>query len=470
MKKIYICFLTLALSVQFGCQKYLDIQPKGYVVPSTVEDFEKILEAKDLQWPFSTILDVLSDDYYNWSLSRTNIPVTAQNQAYQWSETIFSTSNDLLSQSFYNRLYANIYQFNAVINNIDNATGGTESRKTAAKAKARALRAFSFLYLVNLYAKQYNPNTSSTDPGIPLVYDTNISQNPPDRGTVQGVYDYIISEINASLPNLPSIGANYFEMTKGAAYGTLARAYLYMGNYAAAGEAASQALTFQNGLIDYNNEFSTYNGNGLNFIYTKTGSLLSQRPNTQDIFIRYHSSSLGMYGFGVSLETVALFPENDLRRIVLTPSSVTTATPAIWNGNYYYMAYSTVYQYSIGITVPEMLLVRAEANARLGNLSAAMTDLNLLRKARIRANAYTALAANTVTDAVKLVLLERRKELFFKGARWFDMRRLSADPVYGFTARHYFADGTFIELTPGSNRYVLRLPESAITDGIIQNP
>jgi len=469
MKRVYILFLTIILSLQFGCQKYLDIQPKGYLIPSTVEDYERILNNRDLQWSISTTLDILSDDSYIWSVEPPNIPVNSTNQAYQWSEDIFLTASELQDYSFYNRLYENIYQYNAIINNIDNATGGTLSRKIIAKAKAKVLRAFSFWYLVNLYAKQYNNLTASADLGIPLIMGTDLNQEIPGRGTVQQDFDFILSEINESIPLLPTSGSNLFDLDQRGAYGILARIYLSMENYPEAGKAAGEVLARNNTLVDYNSYYATYNNRGLTFIYMSSTSPFSTGQSPEDIFIRYYNSSRGMAGNGIAQSVVNLFPDNDLRRVSLTPESVWTATPGVSTGNYYYMYY-ILYQYSIGITVPEMYLIRAEANARAGNIAAALNDVNTLRRYRIKTSEYQEITASTETEAVQTVLLERRKELLFKGARWFDMRRLNADPVYGFTPRHYFADGTFVELMPNSNRYVLRFPQSAVQQGITQNP
>lgn len=67
----------------------------------------------------------------------------------------------------------------------------------------------------------------------------------------------------------------------------------------------------------------------------------------------------------------------------------------------------------------ELLLIRAEANIGLGNLTAAQADINLVRAA-------AGLAPVTLTDAnqaIDQLLHERRYSLFIEGHRWVDMRR-----------------------------------------------
>ncbi len=67
----------------------------------------------------------------------------------------------------------------------------------------------------------------------------------------------------------------------------------------------------------------------------------------------------------------------------------------------------------------ELLLIRAEANIQLGNLSDAEADINVVRAA-------AGLAPVTLADqasAFNQLVYERRYSLFLEGHRWVDMRR-----------------------------------------------
>ena len=64
----------------------------------------------------------------------------------------------------------------------------------------------------------------------------------------------------------------------------------------------------------------------------------------------------------------------------------------------------------------ELLLIRAEANLRLGNVPAALTDLNAVR---LVSGGLAPLAAATIDD----LLYERRYSLILEGMRWIDARR-----------------------------------------------
>ncbi len=62
------------------------------------------------------------------------------------------------------------------------------------------------------------------------------------------------------------------------------------------------------------------------------------------------------------------------------------------------------------------------------------------------------------------VLMERQRQLIFRGLRWMDLRRLNRDPRFAKTLRKQI-DGQVYELEPGSKRYVWPIPEDAVTYG-----
>ena len=75
-----------------------------------------------------------------------------------------------------------------------------------------------------------------------------------------------------------------------------------------------------------------------------------------------------------------------------------------------------------GPTVAEMHLIKAEAHARLNNITEAMNSLNTLRAKRLMPGAWVNLTASSKDDAIKKVIDERRREMPFV-QRWYDLRR-----------------------------------------------
>src|SRR5690606_17938599 len=105
------------------------------------------------------------------------------------------------------------------------------------RAEARFLRALSYWHGVDMYGP------------IPLV--TEPSGTPPAQATRQQVFDFIVSELNAIIPDLPPAAgqATYARATQEAAHMLLAHVYLNGEVYTGAGyytEAANEAAAVIN--------------------------------------------------------------------------------------------------------------------------------------------------------------------------------------------------------------------------------
>ncbi|MCW3464412.1 RagB/SusD family nutrient uptake outer membrane protein [Chitinophaga nivalis] len=467
--QLFFISVIVAGMISFtSCKKFLDVSPKGYVIPQTTEDFEWLLNNNNLISILSTDLDVLSDDFLFPGVDKAALAIdqSARSRTYQWLAELYSTPDELLYSAPWTKLYGCIYQYNAVINGIGNASGGTPERKKIALARARAGRALCYWYLVNLYAKPYHVASAGTDPGVPWVVSNDIMTALPGRGNVQTACNLIVAELQAAIPDLPVSAPDPYQLTRAAGYGILARTWLMMGNYAEAGKMAGNALQYNARLIDYNTAYTEAAGQ---FAPVKNGPYTDMLKQPEHIYVQHYTMTMGLVWQAISRATEKLFEPNDLRRMFVNLDIATNTTTHQLDSTYRYMMKNGFYV-CIGITTPEMLLIRAECAARQGDVGAAMNDINLLRKNRIKTSYYKILSATSPKEAVRMVLAERRKELLFKGARWLDMRRLNEDPDFGFTAHHDLKDGTTIDLLPGSNRYTLLIPVTALTADITQNP
>lgn len=119
----------------------------------------------------------------------------------------------------------------------------------------------------------------------------------------------------------------------------------------------------------------------------------------------------------------------------------------------------------------EVYLIRAECRARSGDLSGAMSDLNALLKKRWNKSAiFREYTANTIEEAVKLILTERRKELLYRGTMWSDMRRMSLEPTYALSFSRSI-NGQLYQLLPNGSGYIHQIPQVIIElSGMEQNP
>lgn len=129
------------------------------------------------------------------------------------------------------------------------------------------------------------------------------------------------------------------------------------------------------------------------------------------------------------------------------------------------------------LRLSELYLLRAECRARLNDLAGAKADVEALRVKRmpaVNATVPATIAAQQVS-LLKFIMDERIREFAVEGFRWFDMRRLSVDPLipqttFTHTLYRSATDTTMYLLRP--ERLTLRLPQIIIdqNSGMLNNP
>jgi len=170
------------------------------------------------------------------------------------------------------------------------------------------------------------------------------------------------------------------------------------------------------------------------------------------------------YSFRGFVDTTlySMYQDNDLRK---------TGYFRFENGYYRFKGPYTangVYLFT-GIATDEMLLVRAESYARVGDIENAMKDLNTLMVKRWDNTVpYPEISATDQADAITKILSERRKELLMRGIRWADIKRLNKQGE-NITPTRFISGETFT-LPPNDSRYALPIPIDIITStGMKQN-
>ncbi|RXK83607.1 RagB/SusD family nutrient uptake outer membrane protein [Filimonas effusa] len=442
MKK-YICFLSIMVLLLSSCNKYLDIEPKGVRLLETTRDYDEWLNNIELENSVPSQLNMLDDCKDLLTISST---LTSSNdRIYTWQEQFVEEVPG--SALIWQTLYKSIYLYNTVINNIEKVTDGTVQDRNSLKGEALLGRAFEYLYLVNLYAKVYDKTTADKDLAVPFVTSVDVTDVMPGRSTVQQIYDQIITDIKTAIPDLPKENAsNRFRGTVAAAYGVLARTYLYMGNYSEAARNAQLAL--DNGtakVLDYtalpDAKSIPHVMKRADAIYARLGGtsyLGSEIPvlsflrsfDTKDLRLKFYYTQLGDYSFTVRGRTLFMHAG--------VPSGY--AAPS-W-----------------GISVAEMYLVIAEAAARNNDLTKACDQLDSLRKRRFPTASYQKFTSTDQEQVLQKVIAERSFELAFCGMRWFDMRRYDAEGRMPAVERYNGTGSVIATLQPGSPRYVLRIP------------
>ena len=460
-RKIRIMLIAIMLVSIISCSKqysWLDVkQNKSDVVPSTLKDFQAILDDYYfMNDNFPGIGLVGADDYYLTDANYNALPEVERN-AYLWQKDIYDGQDAYDWTTGYRTVeYANI-----VLDGLKkiNITSANRFQYQNIQGEALFFRAFAFYTLAQIYCKPYDSSTSKTDLGIPLKLSSDISTKSV-RATVSDTYERMTSDLKEATLLMPPHTAFQMHPSGIAAKALLAKVYLSMNDYTDAGNYADSALESYATLLDYNSNLVSA---------TSTFRFPAYPNNPEIIFYAYQNgyTSVMCYGAGglgyVDSTLYDSYDNNDLRKSLFY---IQTA-----NGIQFAGTYSGTFYNFCGIATDEIYLIRAECEAREGKTSAAMSDVNILLQNRYKTGTFVPLSASNADEALMYVLNERRKELPFTGQlRWEDLRRLNMDPRFSITLKRVISGETYT-LPPNNDRYTYPIPDDEIQlSGIQQNP
>ena len=465
MRKLYRYWTLTALALLgLACDRdeLLDLKPFQEVLPSTVEEYRLLMDqrsrSRNFSWGRAPMYNAdffMTDEYKIPDGEYGNYSpqgFTRLADAAIWAEN-FGTPED--EDEDWTQLNNHILIANIVIEAMeDPANTGDAATRQLLIAEAQVHRAYAYWALVNLYSKQYDPATAATDLGVPIK-QTSEFQESFTRATVQEVYDQILEDLNGAISSgaLPA-GRQSIAVrpNRAAAYAILAKTHLSMGNYQEALEAANTSLQNYSTLLDYTSFFR------LPFNFDNEELLMLKEP-LNERFIN------GNVRFFVADELLALFDENDQRVSFFTRRDFFSGELVIDKGS----TFSNT-NFFISPTVAEMYLIRAECNARVGDLAAVEDDLNVIGQHRI--TGYVDLPEYTDrATALADVKTERRRELMAKGVRLFDLKRYNAFDNANISLTRTI-EGTTYTLEPNSNRWIVPLTRSLLQldPGLEQSP
>lgn len=431
MKKYIVALIVISFIFATSCRKYVEIDSKSSRTLKYTSDYQYLLNNTST-FEYSYGFPLLSnDDAGIDNTTYQNIILSQWALTYTWVATRYSDSE---SDGDWERYYKQINICNAVTDGVMDSEGGTTNEKKTILALAKVHRAYAYLNLVNLYAPPYNASTASTDLGLPLLTTADLYASLK-RAPLAKVYEQIIADLTSALPYLPDLPDYNSDPSKAAAYALLAEINLEMRNFIQAGLYADSVLLLKSTLIDFNK-------------YTSTSALPRKLEDPETIFSKLVGGNF--YTVTLSSDLLTLLGTKDLRYKLLTATNT--------YGRYYCRSSQGV---SVGPNVPEMMLIKAECAARAGDYTTPVNLINTLRSKRFTPTDYVALTASSANDALALVINERRRELFGRGFRWFDMRRLNQDNAFAKNYTRTFK-GENYTLEKNSSRYTYAIAQKYI--------
>jgi len=420
LKKALVILVCFCLS---SCEDWLEIEaPDNKIVSEVVFNDEAtaisamagiynqlVINSFSGGWQDSvTALAGLSADELNY-IRTTNLSFTE----FEENEiTPTNANNSDLWSSAYNM----IYMTNSLLEGLENSNALADGTKNKLEGQAKFVRAFTYFYLVNLYGE------------IPLLLTTDYQINAlAARNAKEEVYQQIIADLTNSIDLLDSTYTNG-ERTfanRNTAMAFLARVFLYQEDWQEA-ENLSNEVIEQSGtysLLEDLDEVFLANSQEAIWQISPLGNGGSQTQTNEGSIFIIHPIFSFLANFELQDSLVSSFDNEDQRL-------------SHWIGyhegmdSHYAYKYKdwnssdNLTEYSMVLRLAEQYLIRAEARARQGNLSAAITDVD-----KIRQRAGLELLADTnpeinKEDLIEMILEERRKELFTEwGHRWLDLKR-----------------------------------------------
>lgn len=454
-----IALLLGALMLQTSCNKkeFLEQNPDSNIfIPSTLEDCQALLDNETVMNE-SPVLGEVSADNYHISTGFWNNLNAREKNAYIWHPNSFEgLSKDVPD---WNSPYKQVFYANVILQALENIaiTPINEVKWKEIQGQALFARAHAFYQVAQVFAPIYTTNNPQNLPGIPLRLQPEIDVKNV-RNSLAETYGRIIFDTKEATKLLPEAMPllNRNRSSKPAAFALQARVFLSMDNYNAAKESADSCLQLYSTLIKYDTLTIGANSNQFNKFNPET--IYQSRFVTTNVL-----RAIAVSNCVVDSLLYKSYNTDDLRKAVFF--RVNTAQNVINPKS----SYNGTNQLFTGIATDEVYLIRAECQARLGQVQAAMEDLNKLLEHRWKSSSFVPLTAQNQQEALLLILEHRRKELPFRGLRWTDLRRLNKNGA-NITLKRWINERNY-ELKPNDLRYTFLIPPDVIGfTGMQQNP
>ncbi|WP_257669316.1 RagB/SusD family nutrient uptake outer membrane protein [Parapedobacter tibetensis] len=388
----YFLWITLGVMLLPSCGKQLDLYPYSSVTPGNVTE-------SDLEPLINGLYNVVQnrpgrESYVMFDLVGGNMINAAGGNQLVFINNILRPEQGLMSTAW-NGYYAALYQVNNAMESVEPLPDSEKKRRLL--GTAHFFRALIYYNLVTRWG------------GVPILRVKTEDKLP--RDTEAAVWAFIEEDLTAAIPSLPSfatgLNGNYFYLSQEAAQALMARVKLMTGKTEEAAIWAEAIITsnqFQ--LDDFSRMFRGQDNNEVIFSFVNLN--VESSVNLSTMFYTYAHPVGGSYVYKPNDEVLVLYGEDDKRKAI----SIDT-----------YEGLDVVNKYSSGqagtdpiivIRLAEIYLISAEAQGMAG-----LPRLNGLRHAR---NLPPIAPANE-TEYESAVTLERRRELFAEGFRYYDLVR-----------------------------------------------
>jgi hypothetical protein len=461
-----ITLLFLALT---SCDDFLEVAPDLQVsIDEQMANQKGVLEAytgiyRDVEALLSSKSAIYADvqgGNISFSPSITSkqitIPSTIEN-SYNFNDQ-FENSD---YKNYYEAAYKIINQVNILLQRFTEFDFLAMDNANQLQAELLIIRAFMHYQIAIQYAQNYHFKNDASHLGI--IYNTttlSAGVDFPSRENMNNTYRLIKEDLDAGLNLFANTqllsGPSYSYFNKENTTAIYARIALQMNDWDAAKSLATTVIntagialsTTKNYVQEWEENILPVNEVLMEFSAPKS----SDGTVSSSISEHYsYNSSINYKNYVASSDLLAMYSAVDIRKNMFIETNLNTAINGIETQKNYY--FTKKFQGDAGtvlIRLSELYLIRAEANAQLGLISEALTDLNSIRN---RANLETLFSLG---DDFEEIFKERRRELAFEGHLLFDIIRFKKN-----VSRTNDCISFLCDLEYPSNYFILPIPSSS---------
>ena len=309
-------------------------------------------------------------------------------------------------------------------------------------------RGFTHFELLRHFSRPYNDTPDASHMGV--VYRTvatknpeTIAQNSPlGRTSVAENYKQVLADLDLAESLIKSRKHDIVYVGKEAVIALKVKVYLAMRNWPKVIEEANKIDGIYT-LTDSPNGVFAANLSNKESIFSLANSANNNPGVNAALASQYKGRQLVAISPILWNDPAWLADDKRREKTNFTDNSTTAMIIESSTGGLYtnkYKDQKTLTDTSPLLRYAEVLLNRAEAKARTGDMAGALADLNAVRNrslANPATQAYTSFAS--VTDILKAIIMEKRIEFLAEGNRWADIHRLQKDdliPTSGIPAKY----------------------------------
>ena len=520
IKTIAASLLVGAMSLT-SCNDFLDELPDNRATVNTEAKIAALLVSAYPTAHFAYMTEFYSDNVDRQLDPSYTTYQILEEEAALWKDITYSAEDWDSPYAVWSSHYLAIAAANQALASIEEL--GSPESLNGEKGEALMCRAYAHWALVNVFCKNYNSQTSSTDLGIPYMTEPETELKPTyERGTVAEVYAQIDKDIQEALPLMDDahISVPKYHFTKKAAYAFAARFYLFYmqpdkSNLDKVIKYASEVLT--TAPLSMLRNWATLGAKAIN---SQVRAMAYSDASDNANLLILSTKSIWGYIYGpyslaykychdnviANNETVATNPWGQKSTLNFSIPQYNSMPKVIMAKMAEYFEYTDEVA-GIGyphvmycvLTSDELLLNRAEAYVLKGEYDKAAVDLNtwgtnfynsssektsdeiasyyenlafyepLNPTAKKKINPDFTVESGKQENMIYAVLAARRILTLHEGLRLFDVKR------YGIEMTRRGIENSepisIIDVMPkGDNRLAIQLPQSVIHAGMTANP